>query len=84
MRRAPLESSLLAAAAYDSERRLLEVEFHTGELYRYFNLPPHCYQELLQAHSKGRYFNANIRNQFPYQRLSHPSSPVVLAATKTK
>jgi hypothetical protein len=84
MDRVALDSSLLASAGHDSRRHLLDVEFRSGELYRFFNVPSACYRELLQADSKGRYFNANIRNLFPYQRLSHRASPVVLSLAKTK
>lgn len=79
-----LDSALLASAAHDPGRHLLDVEFRTGERYRFFNVPSVCYRELLCADSKGRYFNSNIRNRFPYQHLSRTPSPVVLPLAKTK
>jgi hypothetical protein len=82
--RVALNSTLLASAGHDPRRHLLEVEFRSGELYRFFNVPSACYQELLRADSKGGYFNVNIRNLFPYQHLSHRASPVVLSLEKTK
>jgi hypothetical protein len=84
MDRVALDSTLLASAGHDSRRLLLDVEFRTGERYRFFNVSSACYQELLGADSKGRYFNSNIRNRFPYQHLSRPASPVVLPLAKTK
>jgi hypothetical protein len=83
MPRVPLESTLLASAQYHATRRVLDVEFHSGELYRYFGVSKTHYQGLLRAESKGRYFNQNIRNRFSYHNLSRPA-PVVLAAAKTK
>lgn len=68
----PLESKLLAAAAYVAPRRLLYLRFNTGEVYRYFTFPAEQYQEFLAAESQGRYFLDHIRNQFPYQRLPRP------------
>ena len=65
----PLDSKLLAAAAYIAARRLLYLRFHSGELYRYFTFPAEQYQDFLAAESQGRYFLAHIRNQFPYERL---------------
>lgn len=65
----PLESKLLAAAAYVAPRRSLYLRFHSGEAYRYFTFPADQYQEFLDAESHGRYFLDNIRNQFPYQKL---------------
>jgi hypothetical protein len=80
----PLESSLLASVLYDPTRRLLELDFHSGQRYRYFDVPNACYRQLLDADSKGTYFNSHIRNHFPFQRLSPPASPIVLARRKTK
>ena len=65
----PLESKLLAAAAYIAPRRLLYLRFHSGDVYRYFTFPAEQYQQFLDAKSHGRYFVAHIRNQFPYERL---------------
>ena len=65
----PLESKLLAAAAYLPPRRLLYLRFHSSEVYRYFTFPAEQYQDFLEAESQGRYFIAHIRNQFPYERL---------------
>lgn len=83
--RVPLQSSLLAWVRYHAASARLEVQFHSGERYRYFTVPQPTYQQLLQASSHGAFFNHRIRNRFPYQHLSKPSTPVVLPATrKTK
>lgn len=59
-----LKSKSLKAVKYDTETALLEVEFHSGAVYRYL-APARIYRELLEAESKGRYFNQHIRNRFP-------------------
>jgi hypothetical protein len=65
----PLESKLLAAAAYAAPRQILYLRFHSGEAYRYFNFPADQYQEFLSADSHGRYFLRRIRNHLSYERL---------------
>ena len=65
----PLESKLLAAAAYVPARNMLYLRFHSGESYRYFTFSAEQYQEFLAAESQGRYFLDHIRNRFPYERL---------------
>ena len=65
----PLESKLLAGAAYVPPRRMLYHRFHSGDVYRYFTFPAEQYQEFLAAESQGRYFLSHIRNCFPYERL---------------
>jgi hypothetical protein len=63
----PLESKLLAAAAYVAPRRILYLRFHSGRVYRYFTFPADQYQEFLEAESKGRCFLSYLRNHFPTQ-----------------
>ena len=65
----PLDSSLLAAAAY-SAHQTLELEFRSGAVYRYFAVPPIVFRSLLAATSKGAYFNRNVRNNSTYQRVA--------------
>jgi hypothetical protein len=74
MTRVPVESSTLAWVSYLPEQGILEVEFCSREIYRYLGVPPQIYSELLAADSKGRYFNASIRNCFPWQKVGRSSS----------
>jgi KTSC domain len=64
-----VQSSVLARAAYDQAVAILELEFCSGIVYRYFHVPQQIYQDLLQAHSKGAYFNRHVRNVFRYGRV---------------
>ena len=43
----------------------LEVEFVHGDVYRYFGVPSSVFLELMQAESKGAFFNERIRDSFP-------------------
>ena len=70
MQPVPLDSSLLVWASYDPETQQLDLELQDGKRYRYFPVPSDCFQQLLNAESKGRYFNRSIRNLFSYQRLT--------------
>jgi hypothetical protein len=69
MARVPLQSSVLAAVEYFPELPALDIVFNTGEVYRYSEVPLLFYQGLLEADSKGAFFNAHIRNQFLFQHL---------------
>lgn len=68
MRRKPFDSSAIASVGYDRDREELEVEFRSGNVYRYFRVPEEVYEELLRASSKGRYFGENIRGQYDSAR----------------
>ena len=69
IKREAVESSVLASVGYDAQSRLLEIEFHSGALYRYFEVPKEIYRQLLAAESKGHFFGANIRDKFRNERV---------------
>ena len=61
-----VESSTLAALAYDDGREILQLEFRSGRKYQYFGVPATVCEGLLRASSKGKYFNEVIRGRFPF------------------
>jgi hypothetical protein len=67
-----MESSVIRAVGYT---RVLEIEFQDGRVYQYFDVDEAVYQAFLASDSKGRYFNAHIRGQFPYQEIAVKSLP---------
>lgn len=64
-----VQSSLLAGVAHDHDQAVLQLQFRGGAVYQYFHVPRQTYQELLQADSKGTYFNRHIRSLFRCARL---------------
>jgi hypothetical protein len=64
-----VRSSSLAHVAYDSRRDILQVTFRDGTVYQYDSVPLGTYHALLQAESKGAYFNRYIRNLFPHEAI---------------
>jgi hypothetical protein len=76
MNRAPVDSTTLASVAFHFQLHVLELEFRNGALYRYFDVPPCVHDALLEADSKGWYFNHHIRNNFHCQQLRAPGKPV--------
>jgi hypothetical protein len=70
-------SSSLAQVDYDSHRAILQVVFRDGTAYQYVGVPLRTFHGLLQADSKGAYFNQHIRSLFPHEmlRIAEPVSP---------
>lgn len=64
-----VRSSSLARLSYDRRQAILQVEFRDGTAYQYAGVPLRTYHSLLQADSKGAYFNHFIRSRFPYAAL---------------
>ena len=63
--RQPVHSHALAAVGYSKRLHALEVEFVNGAVYRYSNVPPEIYRDLLEAPSKAQFYDANVRGHFP-------------------
>lgn len=69
MQRKRVTSSNIKSIGYDRELKVLEVEFLTETVYQYQNVPYTRYQALMLADSKGKYFNAMIKNRYEYKKV---------------
>lgn len=69
MNRIPVNSSNLASVGFDSNSNTLEIEFNSGSIYQYFNVPESEYRNLMNATSHGKYFSANIKNDYRYRQI---------------
>ena len=63
-----IQSTTLAAIAYDRNNQLLYLKFRDRTIYSYSEVAGPVFEALLRAPSKGQYFNEHIRGQFAYQR----------------
>lgn len=61
MHRQPVISSNLSSVGYDTKSRTLEVEFLNGSVYQYSNVPSSIFSGLMNAASKGQYFDRMIK-----------------------
>ena len=64
MRKKPVTSSVVIAAGYDAEHRILEVKFRNGRTYYYLDVPPAEYQRFMAADSVGAYLNEVIKPNY--------------------
>jgi len=70
MDRIPVSSSNIRSIGYDQQLSVLEVEFSSSDVYRYFDVPEHLYQQFLHASSHGQFLNDYIRYSYRYQKVS--------------
>jgi hypothetical protein len=64
-----VQSSGLAAVGYSKRRHILEIEFTNGTVYRYVDVPPSVYRELMSAESKTGYYALNIKRNYHSYRV---------------
>ncbi len=69
MNRTPVSSTDIAEIGYEEDTMTLEVAFHSGGVYQYFDVPDSVYQEFMRASSKGKFLYANIKNSYRYIKL---------------
>lgn len=50
------------------------MSFRNGGLYQYFDVPEELLVMLMQADSKGRFFNQHVRGRFASKRLRPPQT----------
>ncbi|PMB40664.1 KTSC domain-containing protein [Fischerella thermalis CCMEE 5205] len=65
----PMNSSMANAIGYDSDRNILQIEFHNGAVYQYSDIDEDTWQDLHQADSIGKFFNENVRGKYQYERI---------------
>jgi hypothetical protein len=65
-----MPSSAILHIGYDFDNHELSVTFVTRKTYVYSDVPVAIYEEFLRAASKGQFFNAEIRDRYPYRRLA--------------
>jgi len=70
MDRQSVTSSDLSSVGYDPDIRILEIEFHGGRVYHYFEVPAAEYSALMDSPSKGRYFHQQIKDIYRCVRVS--------------
>ena len=68
MNRVSVSSSNISSIDYDPKSATLKVEFISGDIYQYFNVPEYLHQQFLQASSHGQFLNDNIRYNYRYQK----------------
>ncbi|HVV26788.1 MAG TPA: KTSC domain-containing protein [Rhizomicrobium sp.] len=62
-----VQSSAIAQLSYDEATHSLRATFRdNGRTYVYEDVPQELYDALIFADSIGGYFNANIRDRFPF------------------
>ena len=72
-----LDSSMIASASYDDDRKVLEIRFRTARVYQYREVPRGVYEELIASDSAGKYFNEVIRNGYDSVLVYDPQRPRV-------
>ena len=69
MNRVNVKSSHLRSVGFDVASRTLEIEFASGDVYQYFDVPIDAFASLMRAPSKGGHFEHFISERFVHKRV---------------
>ena len=70
MERTAVQSREIAIIGFEPQTSTLEVAFRNGGVYHYSGVSEDVYKALMAAPSLGKYFEKNIKHQYPYQKLA--------------
>jgi hypothetical protein len=69
MKRKTVQSSVIRSVGYIPGNTVLEIEFQSGLVYRYHQVPEKIYQRLMRSDSLGKYFNFHIRDVYEAEQV---------------
>lgn len=70
MDREYVESSVMTSFGFDPIVSTLEIEFKSGAVWQYLDVPESLYFEMKSASSYGQFFNAYIKGQYPERQVA--------------
>src|SRR5256885_4144597 len=64
IKREGVESTAIASIGYSKRLHALEIEFRNGAIYRYLEVASSVHRDLMNAKSKARFYDDNIRKKY--------------------
>lgn len=61
---------MMASVGYDAKQATPEIEFCSGDVYEYFDVPRAVFRALLAASSMGRFFHAEIDGAYRFEQVT--------------
>lgn len=59
-----VNSQAIRAVGYEPDSRRMKITFEQGDTYDFCNVPAYIYEGLMNARSKGEYYNDHIRDRY--------------------
>jgi len=64
-----MPSSVVFAMNYNASTSTLTIEYVSGSVYEYKNVPEYVYEEMKKAKSKGKFLNQKIKDKYLYEKI---------------
>lgn len=69
MNRNPVSSTNITSIGYDPQSMTMEIEFASGTVYQYFDVPDTVHAEFMSSDSKGQFFGNQIKGGYRFARV---------------
>jgi hypothetical protein len=69
MNRTIVGSPGIAQVGYEEGSETLEIEFVSGKIFQFYNVPLKLFNNLMESSQKELYYESNILVRFPYTRI---------------
>ena len=69
MQRQQVKSSNVRSVGYDEMKQILEIEFISGAIYQYLNVPENIYIKLMTATSIGKAVHELLRGNYDFKTM---------------
>ena len=69
MERKRVNSGAIRSVGYDQSARTLEIEFTSGSVFQYANVPADVYRRFLAAPTLASFFRDNIEEEYSARRM---------------
>jgi hypothetical protein len=77
IKRQPVVSTNVTSVGYSRPLHALEIEFSRGAIYRFLDVQPRVYRDLMASQSKGHFIAQNIRGKYRFVRVRPSRAQVV-------
>ena len=68
MKREKVKSSNVKSVGYDEIKKIMEVEFMSGDIYQYLNVPVEVFVAVVTAPSIGSAIHKMLRNKYDFKK----------------
>lgn len=65
-----INSSNITSAKYDTETKDLTINFKSGFIYDFYDIPWELFTKFRLSESQGKFFNSQIKNKFKFKKLN--------------
>jgi hypothetical protein len=69
MNRTTVGSPGITQVGYEEGSEILEIEFVSGKVFQFYNVPLKLFNQLMNSSQKELYYESNILVRFPYTRI---------------